>query len=154
MRGLRLTIPACAAALAACGGSGEPPAPPQPVPFVEVLDSAFSGVTQPRQVAVNDAQAWAALWSEHTANVAPAPPQPSVDFSSQTVAAVFFGRSNACQRAQVTAVEAEGQAVRVHWRIVGPAAGEACPAVVLTPVHLVRFGNPARLPVEFRQLDQ
>lgn len=138
-------------ALAGCGGGGgggEPAA--QPVPFVEILDSAFSGVSQPRQAAVHDEAGWAALWAEHTARLQPAPPRPQVDWAGgYTVAALFFGSSNACQRPQVTGVEATAQALRVRWRVIGPAEGQACPAVVLTPVHMVGFANPNHLPIEW-----
>ena len=47
----------------------------------------FSAVEEPRQVAVQSAADWAALWRRH----APDRPQPTVDFSRETVIAVFLG---------------------------------------------------------------
>lgn len=139
--------------LAGCGGGDDEPRVVEALPFETVLAAAFSGVDAVRQVAVNDDAAWAALWTAHTSNVDPAPARPAVDFRTRTVAAVFLGQSVACQRPEIAAVErTDANTVRVSYRIQGPGPAELCPAVVMTPVHIVSFANAARLPVEFRQL--
>ena len=135
------------ACLAACGG-GEPPA--ERLDFTDVEVHAFSGVSAARQAAVTNDAAWAALWSEHTANVSPAPPRPGVDFATQSVAAVFLGQGAGCERPVIHSVARLGHdEVQVTWRSVAPAG--PCPAVVTTPVHMVRFANAAQLPVSFRR---
>lgn len=141
---------AAAFGLGGCGGDDGAPAAQGPLRFSEVLATAYSGVLDPRQVAVDDAGTWASLWSEHASDAVAPPPQP-VDFSTQTVAALFSGVSSGCQHPQVQAVEVTGvPSVRVTYRITEPSASAACAAAVTTPVHAVRFDNPLRLPVEFR----
>lgn len=155
----RLLGASLALAFAACGGgdgdAGDPGGPGlrQNLAFFEVETNAFSGVRMPRTVAVNDEAAWAALWAEHTSNVVPAPPRPAVDFTSQTVAAVFLGETTQCSRPVIDSVALTMiDRIRVAWRVAGPTAGEACPAVVTSPTLMVRFGNVARHPVEFVHL--
>ena len=152
MRRLAMVTLAGAFVLTACGGDNGTPAPSVegPVAFSEVLATAYSSVVQPRQVAVNDADTWAALWSEHASNVM-AQPRPHVDFSTQTVAALFSGVSSGCQRAEVQAIAVtSAPSVRVTYRVSEPSNSSACAAAMTTPAHVVRFDNPARLPVEFR----
>lgn len=141
---------AAALVLAACGGGD---GPPQPVPFADVEVHAFSSVSTARQVAVGEDGAWEALWAEHTAKVQPAPPRPAVDFTTQTVAAVFVGENTGCERPEIQSVErvADGE-LRVAYRVIAPTGSTPCPAVVTTPVHMVRFANPSKLPVSFRKL--
>lgn len=152
----RLLAASLALAFAACGGgngdAGDPDGPGlrQNLVFFEVEANAFSGVRLARTAAVNDDVAWAALWAEHTSNVVPAPPRPMVDFTTQTVAAVFLGETAACTRPVIESVALTAiDRIRVAWRVVGPTAGEPCPAVVTSPTLMVRFGNVARHPVEF-----
>jgi hypothetical protein len=142
---------ACTAALAACGGGdGESSVG---VVFAEVEASAFSGVRTPRFAVVNDDAAWATLWAEHTSFVSPPPARPAVDFSVQSVAAVFLGDSTDCQRPVIESVErTSAPAMVVNYRLVGPGPAALCPAVVTAPAHVVRFGNADRLPVAFRRI--
>lgn len=146
-------------AMAACGGGdGDAGSPDgralrQSLTFFEVESNAFSGVRVAHLATVNDDAAWTALWAQHTSNVMPAPPRPAVDFTMQTVAAVFVGETTRCtwpviESVGLTAVDR----VRVAWRVAGPAAGEPCPAVVTSPTQMVRFANVARHPVEFVRL--
>ncbi len=46
-----------------------------------------SGIGEPRQIVIRDAQAWAALWNEHQPGV----PMPPVDFTRYMVVGVFLG---------------------------------------------------------------
>lgn len=147
-----LPLLAVLALLSACGGGGADEPPLQPLAFTEVAQTAFSGVKLVRNQAVDGEPAWSQLWAEHTANVNPAPPRPAVDFSGQTVAAVFMGQTVDCRRPRIEAVEANGSRVRVSYRFLGPGPTELCAAVVTTPAHMVRFPNAAHLPVEFHAI--
>ena len=143
---------ACAAVLAGCGGGGDGESL-EPIAFTEVEASAFSGVRSPRLAVVNDDAAWATLWAEHVSTVSPPPTRPAVDFTFQSVAAVFLGDTTDCQRPVIESVQ-RGTAPKlvVSYRLVGPGPTALCPAVVTAPAQMVRFGNGARLPVEFRRL--
>jgi len=134
--------------LGACGSGEEA----EPVPFHDVAMSAFSGVNVAREVGVQDAAAWTALWTEHVSNSAPAPARPEVAFPAQAVAAVFLGEETRCRRPLIEKVErTSAPRILVRYRLIGPGPAELCPAVVMTPVHMVRFANPGSLPIAFRQ---
>jgi hypothetical protein len=141
----------CAAVvLAGCGGN-EGSMSAQPLAFSDLAASAYSGVITQRQVAAYDTTTWATLWAEHTSNTEASPP-PQVDFSRQTVAAVFAGQATACERVQVESVTATNNTALVAYRIVVSEPGATCTAAVTTPVHMVAFENPDRLPVAFRDV--
>ncbi len=53
------------------------------------LEGQHSGVTENRAVVVQSQEQWQALWSEHDASA----PAPEVDFSRESVVAVFGGRT-------------------------------------------------------------
>jgi len=53
------------------------------------LEGQHSGVKQTRAVAVQDAVKWAEVWREHDASK----PAPSVDFTKESVVAVFLGQT-------------------------------------------------------------
>jgi hypothetical protein len=149
LKAARWSVLGLACLVAACGG-GEPPA--EKLDFTDVEVHAFSGVATARQVAVMDDAAWAALWRDHTDNVDPAPPRPGVDFGAQSVAAVFVGTNTGCERPVIqSVVRLGGDEIQVSYRIVAPEGATPCPAVVTTPVHMVRFANAGRLPVSFRR---
>jgi hypothetical protein len=148
-----LAASAGAAVLVACGGGNDAPAaPPEPLQFSDVEVHAFSGVAEARNVTVNDELGWSSVWTSHTANVQPAPSRPQVELSTQSIAAVFLGKQTGCQRPLIDEVQlTPGQRVLVVYRVQRPGPEELCPPVVMTPVHMVRFPNAQRLPVEYRQ---
>ncbi|MBI2789269.1 MAG: hypothetical protein HYX59_11355 [Elusimicrobia bacterium] len=55
------------------------------------LEGQNSRIAQPRTVAVSDKTAWEQVWKEHSAQA----PAPSVDFSKESVVAVFLGETRA-----------------------------------------------------------
>jgi hypothetical protein len=55
------------------------------------LEGQHSGIAQPRTVAVSDKTEWEQVWKEHSAEA----PVPSVDFSKESVVAVFLGETRA-----------------------------------------------------------
>jgi hypothetical protein len=149
---IRCAARCCVLALACLGGCGGGDAPAERLDFTDVEVHAFSGVAAARQAAVTNDAAWSALWTEHTGNVDPAPPRPGVDFAAQSVAAVFLGQNTDCERPQIESVVREGDdEIQVAYRITRPPGATPCPTVVTTPVQMVRFANPGRLPVSFRR---
>ena len=53
------------------------------------IEGSRSGISQRRAVAVTEAASWEKVWKEHDANA----PVPSVDFSKESVVAVFLGET-------------------------------------------------------------
>ena len=54
----------------------------------------YSGVWQAENLVVRDARTWADLWQRIYADVNPAPPTPSIDFTQEMVVAVALGARN------------------------------------------------------------
>jgi hypothetical protein len=94
----------------------------------------FSNVEEPRQVAVQSAADWAALWRRH----APDRPQPTVDFSRETVIAVFLGsRPTGGFSVEVAATRVEGGALIVSYRVTSPPRDAITTAVLTFPFAIV-----------------
>lgn len=59
----------------------------QPAPLRVIAQGQQSEVQEPRQVVVTSREAWAALWQQHGAQL----PVPAVDFTRESIVAVFLG---------------------------------------------------------------
>lgn len=119
------------------------------VSFQTVLQSAFSGVKERRQVVVKDATAWAALWAEHSRNTPTPQPLPDVDFSKKMVLGVFIGDfSNGCMSASVVRTGARDGKLVVEYEERDFTAVAICVAAVTQPMHLVTV-DKIDAPVEF-----
>jgi hypothetical protein len=59
----------------------------QPVPLRVVAQGQQSEIREPRQIVVTSREAWAALWQQHGAQL----PVPAVDFTHESIVAVFLG---------------------------------------------------------------
>ena len=103
----------------------------------------LSGIERARQVVVRDESAWTLLWREH----APGQSQPSLDFSTRTVIAVFLGsRNTAGFDVEITRVERQAGGIVVHYREVRPQRDQMVAQIITAPFHIVsvpRFDGPA-----------
>lgn len=142
------------ALLCACRGSQQTeaaPPPETPLQFESVAEDSQSAITFARTVVIRDANAWAALWKEHTANRTPAPPLPTVDFSGQMVLGVFIGpRPSGCYSVNIEKAYRAGGKIIVEYKAWAPPPGTdtGCTAVVTYPSHLVTVAR-SEDPVEF-----
>ncbi|MBI4349667.1 MAG: hypothetical protein HY553_22720 [Elusimicrobia bacterium] len=55
------------------------------------LHGTWSGVQQPKQLVITDEATWKAVWAEHAQNGAAPAAAPAVDFTKETVVAIFQG---------------------------------------------------------------
>jgi len=121
--------------------------------FTVNTEGQASGIEEAREVVVQTAAEWKALWGQH----APGQKMPAVDFTKATVAAVFLGtRNTGGHRAIVTAVTREGKDVVVAWNEEAPGAGLMVTQALTSPFQVVRFDkadgavkfkkNPTRSP--------
>lgn len=133
----------------ACGG-GDGDTEPVQVPFT-VIDTANSGITTPRFVAVKDGAAWASLWAEHKSRISPQPALPPVDFDQQMVVAVFVGQrpSGSCDSVAIQSVKQTATRLTVEYRESDPPPpGVNCTGNIAFPAQLVATAKSA-LPIEF-----
>lgn len=109
------------------------------VPLTTVAGGADSGIAVPRRSVVRDAAAWRALWAAHAGPEGTAPP---VDFTAQTVAAVFAGqRPDPGHSIAVTTAEAEDGVLTLTVDEPRPAGGLAAAQILVSPFHIVTLGR-------------
>jgi hypothetical protein len=115
--------------------SGSLSATMQPT-FTTVVEGQASGIEEPREVAVQTAAEWKALWQKH----APGQKMPVVDFAKSSVAAIFLGtRNTGGHRAIVTAVDRTGADAVVAWHEEQPGSGMMVTQALTSPFVIVRF---------------
>lgn len=136
----------------------KPPVPEQKkterndVLFTTIDSGSNSGVDTRGAVTVRDEGEWLALWRRHTANQHPAPPPPTVDFSSEMVVAVFSGeRRSGGFTIQVDRIKNTGNKLMVMVSESTPAPGSINMMMITQPYHIVRLGK-SPLPVVFQGL--
>lgn len=148
---LQATVRAIRSRLAVAAGF-PPLCSPGSVAFERIEPTVFtSAIADQRFVTIKDANAWSALWNEHTRGNAQ-PPQ--IDFSKKMVVGVFAGhQSDPCGRTSIDSVtqRANPDRIEVGYRIVSPGPNVICIAAVVNQYALVTV-PVSPLPVEFVRL--
>jgi hypothetical protein len=122
------------------------------VPFTTIDSGSNSGVDTRGGVTVRDQGEWLALWRRHTANQHPAPPAPTVDFSSEMVVAVFSGqRRSGGFSIQIDRIKSTGSKLMVMVSESSPTPGSINMMMITQPYYIVRLGK-SPLPVVFQGL--
>jgi hypothetical protein len=105
-----------------------------PADIETLARGTLSGIERPRQLAVQNAADWRALWKEH----APGQQLPSVDFATRTILAVFLGsRMTAGYAVEITAVDRRESEAIIHFRESRPGRDQILAQVITTPFHIV-----------------
>lgn len=128
-----------ALSLFSCSESPTEPRQREPVAFVTVYVSSFSGVDAGRGELITDSGRWSAVWNEIHRRSSPLPPLPSVDFGSEMILFAAMGAEpDACWSTGIKAVEAAGErSLEVSVTETRFPTSCACPAVVVNPVHAI-----------------
>lgn len=110
------------------------------------LEGSHSGIKQQTAVAVQDARQWEALWSRHDGGN----PAPKVDFSKESVIAVFLGeRQSAGVKVEVVVQQDPIDASRLNAFYREVAGGKAfSAAVICQPYAIVKVPRAATIGVE------
>jgi hypothetical protein len=114
------------------------------LPFKTISQTTASGVEEPRNVVIKDAEAWKLLWAYH----APDQPVPVVDFGTSMVVGVFMGGTNPCYSTSIAGVSRSEGKITVLRVDKLPPLGVMCAMLVTHPAHLVAIER-SELPVEF-----
>ena len=110
-----------------------------------------SNIDEPKQLVVRDAAAWRALWQQH----APDRPLPAVDFSKESVVAMFMGsRNTAGYAVTIISTTEGGGALIVKYRETRPQAGGVTAQVLTFPYHIVAIPKATATNVKFEKVDQ
>lgn len=86
---------------------------------------------------VQSSEAWATLWSAHNGS---SDEQPEVDFSRQSVLAVFAGeKPTGGHSIRITGVQQQGRSLVVSYSETSPGPDAMVTQVITAPAHLVRI---------------
>lgn len=130
--------------------------------FESIAANAFSSVHSERKVVVKDANAFAALWAEHTAGRTGQPVTPVVDFRAKMVLAAFGGQKNVCRDFGIRRVGVSGGKIVAALEDRDVSAATLCVAAVTAPMQMVvvdrsdaavEFAAFSQERLPFRELD-
>ncbi len=137
-----LAVALVASAASAAGGAAQPPR------TIEKGDE--SNIDDARQVVVRDATAWRALWQQH----APDRDRPAIDFSKESVVAVFMGsRPTAGYNVSILSTTEGGGALIVRYREERPKAGTVTAQILTAPYHIVAIPKVTATNVKFEKAE-
>lgn len=109
-----------------------------------------SNVDDAKQVVVRDAAGWRKLWQQH----APDRPLPPVDFTKESVVAVFMGsRPTAGYSVAILSTTEGGGALVVRYRETRPAPGVITAQVLTFPYHIVAIPKSTAPNVKFEKVE-
>ena len=118
---------------------------PVSLAFRELDRSSRSLVSEPKNVVVRDAAAFALLWAEHGG----AQPLPSVDFNRAMVIGVFAGsRPNGCYSTAIDSIVRVNGKLAVARIDTEPGPDVMCTMAFVNPAHIVMVER-SDIPVEF-----
>jgi protease stability complex PrcB-like protein len=113
-----------------------------------IATGAQSGIASPRQAVIRTAAEWDALWRDHQASA----PKPAVDFSKETVVAVFLGsRPTSGYEVAIVSAAEEGGVLRVRYRETRPPADAITAQVMTFPFQIVAIPASSAKDVKFEK---
>lgn len=113
----------------------------------EKLEGQHSGIRERRAVAVTEQNAWEKVWREHNASI----PVPAVDFSKESVVAVFLGetRTAGTKVEVVVQVDAiDNNRLNVFYKEVKPASKPFAATMICQPFAIVKVRKAATVSIE------
>jgi hypothetical protein len=108
---------------------------------VETLQQgAYSGVTERKAVLIADEAAWRAQWQQSAANQVPVPAAPPVDFSKNSLVAVYMGEQRTGgYSVRVTSAQLIDSTLVVTVQETRPSPGSMVTMALTQPFHVVRI---------------
>jgi len=98
------------------------------------VDSAIQGN---REVVIENATQWAALWNEHYAHRIPVPPLPEIDFKQSQIVGIWTGvKPSSGYTVDIVEIRDEGSRRRVIYHQTIPPLGAIAAAVMTQPYTL------------------
>lgn len=121
--------------------------------FTTISKGFYSSYTEKASIVINDAEAWADVWNNTTANLVPQPALPEVDFSKETIIAVFLGvKSTSGYEIKITEIKEEQGKVFVYVKESEPKPRAMVATVLTYPYHIVKTEKITK-DVEFQTLN-
>jgi len=108
-----------------------------------------SNVDDAKQVVVRTEAEWAQLWRQHAGDR----PRPPIDFTRESVVAVFMGsRPNAGFSTAIVSATEGGGALMVRYSETKPARGAVAAQVLTSPYHIVAIPKATAADVKFEKV--
>ncbi|MDZ8032665.1 protease complex subunit PrcB family protein [Nostoc sp. DedSLP04] len=114
------------------------------VDFTTIARGSDSGYQSASQMVIDNSERWIDLWQQHTSNAEPPPPIPQVDFTRNSVVAVFAGeKPTGGYSVEILSAETSGSqtqeqlAITVQHR--QPGAGDFVTEALTYPYHIIRI---------------
>ncbi|HYF90798.1 MAG TPA: protease complex subunit PrcB family protein [Symbiobacteriaceae bacterium] len=131
-------VPAPAPATPAAAPDAPPPV--QALAFSTLQKGAYSGVAERKAVLLTDEAGWKANWAQASARQVPGTEAPVLDFSQQSVVAVYMGEQRTGGYAiEITGVELTNGTLRVTVKQTRPGPGTIVTQALTQPFHMVRI---------------
>jgi PrcB C-terminal len=128
------------------------------VNFRTIARGANSGYPTASHLVIDNSEAWADVWQQHTSDFIPPPPVPNVDFTDNQVVAVFMGeKRTGGYSVEILSVETKSSekenlaslVITVAYR--QPKPGEIVPEVITHPYQIITIPQLAANKVLFKQ---
>src|SRR4029077_15633942 len=108
-----------------------------------------SNVDDAKQVVVRTETEWAQLWRQHAGDR----PRPPIDFTRESVVAVFMGsRPNAGFSTAIVSATEGGGALMVRYSETKPARDAVAAQVLTSPYHIVAIPKATAADVKFEKV--
>ena len=144
-----LTIVCILLAMPTLLGCGANPSP-APAGIETIEKGGDSGIVTREQLVIESQDEWEEFWGRHTSVRIPAPNAPEVDFSQETVVAVFSGeKPTGGYSIEIAKIEFDEYEATIFFEEVSPEPGQPVSEALTQPFHIVRTNRIGDVPVTF-----
>jgi len=103
---------------------------------------SFCGIEKASDIIITSGEDWANLWEKVHRGTYPQKQLPEVDFSRETVLAVFMGtRSTGGYSIEITRVYKKNNVIKAVAQTSSPAPGDLVTTVITQPFHIVKINT-------------
>ena len=116
--------------------------------ITSLAGGSFCGIEHAGDIIITSGEDWANLWEKVHRGTYPKKQLPEVDFSRETVLAVFMGtRSTGGYSIEITRVHKNNGVIKAVAETSSPAPGDLVTTVITQPFHIVKI-NTAKNDIE------
>ena len=122
-------------------------------PSRSLKKGAFSGIHEPRQEVVKNADAWQKVWKQHVTATGESDKIPAVDFSKEMVVVATMGtKRSGGYSIEIVDVDAKGKTLKISVKKTSPPPDAMTIQALTAPFHFVAVPK-SKLNPEFVELN-
>lgn len=123
----------------------------QKIEIIRVAGGNYCGIEQGKNIVINRKEEWNALWKKLHHGFYPQPALPDIDFSRETILAVFMGtRSTGGYSIEISNIKEHEGKITAIIETESPEPGEMVTMALSQPYHIVKI-NIAEKDIEFKK---